>query len=229
MAILVQCPLCGVRLKAPEQYGGRRVKCPGCKGVVQIPPPEAIGANDSPGHSGLYCPPKAPGSEAVEVDSTLPWSQKEPHPQASPASGGEESFSESFPDRTSGLRPPPLPNASAPALPASSALAGLPIWGWILVASALSGLIGGLVVYASLKLSAGPSSRTLTAQADKAKPPSASSGYPKQAGVLEITGHLVRRASQGWANPLLPEPPPNPSGTFSMPSSKSKCPPNRGK
>jgi S1-C subfamily serine protease len=65
-----------------------------------------------------------------------------------------------------------------------------------------------LVVYASLKLSAGPSSRTLTAQADKAKPPAASSGYPKQAGG---SGDQGASGSEGQPRPGQPTAPRTPA------------------
>ncbi|MCS7305589.1 MAG: serine protease [Thermoguttaceae bacterium] len=61
----------------------------------------------------------------------------------------------------------PLPQ---PAKPAFGGLGGLPIWGWIVGVSVLSGLLGGLVVYVSLRLfSFNQAPRGPTAQSDRSK------------------------------------------------------------
>lgn len=40
MAIVITCDGCGQRFKAGEQHAGRRVRCPGCEGVVNVPVPD---------------------------------------------------------------------------------------------------------------------------------------------------------------------------------------------
>src|SRR5262245_22309215 len=37
MPQVVVCPGCARKLKAPDEYAGRKVSCPACKTVVQIP------------------------------------------------------------------------------------------------------------------------------------------------------------------------------------------------
>lgn len=48
--MVFKCTECGKSLKVPEEYVGRRVKCPGCQrifAVPQLPPPSWQGASDS--------------------------------------------------------------------------------------------------------------------------------------------------------------------------------------
>ncbi len=37
MTIEIQCPACQRKLRVPEKFAGKRAKCPGCQGVVEIP------------------------------------------------------------------------------------------------------------------------------------------------------------------------------------------------
>jgi hypothetical protein len=58
MAMLVSCPSCNRRLRANDTMAGKRVSCPNCGGVVDIPRPSTtvtampidIDPNDSPLH-----------------------------------------------------------------------------------------------------------------------------------------------------------------------------------
>ncbi len=38
----IACPNCGKALSVAEDFGGRRVKCPGCEGVFRVPPSTSI-------------------------------------------------------------------------------------------------------------------------------------------------------------------------------------------
>ncbi len=180
MPIFAQCPLCGVRFKAAERYAGKRVKCPGCKEVIQIPISDENLSEATTTSGQTYCPPKAPVSPLAEPSgSTLaPPSEKAPEnalaAQQAPVLGAE--FLGDIQAATDEATSLTLPSQSKTSFvpgqskTASSGLAGVPIWGWIVVASALSGLVGGLVVYGSLRLSgSAPAGRSAPAQAERSK------------------------------------------------------------
>lgn len=47
MAIEFHCPLCNLLIKAPDEAGGKKGRCPHCKGVCYIPmPPDQVGEYD---------------------------------------------------------------------------------------------------------------------------------------------------------------------------------------
>src|SRR5262245_20314893 len=39
MSVTVQCLSCAQYFSAPEEARGRRVRCPGCGGAIEVPPP----------------------------------------------------------------------------------------------------------------------------------------------------------------------------------------------
>ena len=41
MSIDFHCPFCNVMIKAPDNTGGKKGKCPKCKQTVYIPQPQA--------------------------------------------------------------------------------------------------------------------------------------------------------------------------------------------
>lgn len=59
MAITVICP-CGNVMAAAEEHAGRRVRCPGCKQAVTVPP----GDDDGP---AAVAPPRPAPAEATAV------------------------------------------------------------------------------------------------------------------------------------------------------------------
>ncbi len=40
----IQCPSCAKELNVPQQYAGKKVRCPNCQGVLSVPPLEATEA-----------------------------------------------------------------------------------------------------------------------------------------------------------------------------------------
>jgi hypothetical protein len=40
--IIIRCPFCERSLKMRQDHGGRRGRCPGCGGIVEIPPSDGL-------------------------------------------------------------------------------------------------------------------------------------------------------------------------------------------
>lgn len=62
MAVTVQCGACSKKLQAPEQYAGKKAKCPSCGGVIVIPS-AAPGASSAPPRPAAA--PSAPSAPPI--------------------------------------------------------------------------------------------------------------------------------------------------------------------
>lgn len=202
MAILAQCPLCGACFKARDEYAGRRVKCPQCQGVIQIPlserSPQAvvpIAAKKSPseekssretlGAGEFFSAPAQDASEATESGSV---------PVVKPA----PVFVSAAPAVPTSSFSPPLLQESKPAI---QGVPSVPIWVWMVLASVVSGLVVGLVVYTALRLSGSDQSRGPTAQTEGPKSPGKQTPTDKKKS-QELTGSVAAPSQQ--AGPSKP-------------------------
>jgi len=114
MTIGVVCTSCEAKLKAPDDWAGKKVACPKCKTAVQIP---AAASASSPAASPESSAP-APKSTAT-VQSTPATA---PRPKAAPSAphdSDEELFQAVIEGRAPVVRPPskPAPNPANPAAP----------------------------------------------------------------------------------------------------------------
>jgi hypothetical protein len=73
----IQCESCGKKIKVPPTAAGKKVRCPGCQGVIGIPaaeePPEAVEADDP--FAGLG------GGETIETERPV-LAQPKPKPKS---------------------------------------------------------------------------------------------------------------------------------------------------
>ena len=102
MAIEVVC-VCGQKLKAPDGFAGRRVRCPACKVALAIPRPMT-----TPGSTGMR--PEA----ADPVREPRPRTSAMPTPSPAPPKSTREVRASRSPSR---VDPPPLPPRKSPTVP----------------------------------------------------------------------------------------------------------------
>jgi len=78
MSIEVRCPSCHQKLRVPDQYGGKKAKCPKCHGVIDISSPDAPAAEPhltpkfevpSPVKTSASAVPVAPKQTATKSDA----------------------------------------------------------------------------------------------------------------------------------------------------------------
>lgn len=58
--IVVACPQCAKKLKAPPSFAGKRVKCPACQAVVAIPGSQAVSPSAAPAPAAPVAKPGVP-------------------------------------------------------------------------------------------------------------------------------------------------------------------------
>jgi hypothetical protein len=71
MPKIVQCSGCGAKLKAPENSAGKKIRCPKCRAVIDVPLDDAGANSASPsGASGGFVPaPTSPGQRPASPSS----------------------------------------------------------------------------------------------------------------------------------------------------------------
>lgn len=176
MSIPVQCPLCGVRFKARNEYGGKRVKCPQCGGVIRIPLDEETKQPAQPAKTEEIVLEQHALDTSLDETSWDGWD-------------AEEEVSDVRPDQVPKEEKPSIPVVNPapvflvgspasqpipfPTAPRGTGAGGLqpgptvPIWLWIVLACSLTGLVVGSGVYAALKWSGSAQTKTV-GQADSA-------------------------------------------------------------
>lgn len=80
MPIRVNCEACGHAVNAPEKYAGLRVKCPGCKAGMLIPPMIDDGFDEIFSSSSSVASPAA----VTQVDAAGPPREKRQHSPRKP-------------------------------------------------------------------------------------------------------------------------------------------------
>jgi len=78
VTIEIQCPACQRKLRVPEKFAGRRAKCPGCQGVVEIPADAGSGAAAPAGAKPGRPQPAAAKRKEPAVESPKPAAPTEP-------------------------------------------------------------------------------------------------------------------------------------------------------
>jgi lipopolysaccharide-induced tumor necrosis factor-alpha factor len=73
MPILVTCPTCGTNAAAPDNAGGKKVKCPKCQAILDVPAPQAPVVE--------VAPPAAPVAQYTPPPSAYPPPVPEPEPR----------------------------------------------------------------------------------------------------------------------------------------------------
>jgi len=92
MAIQFQCQHCSATLRVKDELGGKNVKCPTCKGVIQIPlasSPKAAPQQVTPSPE----PPIQPASPPLQPVTQIPATQPSPQsqsPSAEPAAAQDD-------------------------------------------------------------------------------------------------------------------------------------------
>jgi len=197
MSITVECPLCGGCFKAADTYAGKRVKCPQCKGVIQIPLPEP-----SPQAAAPIAPKKTSSQEkslAVEMvgqEESFSDSEQENSPELKGAGASVVRPAPVFAGESPSFPPPSFSPPSRQESPSGVRGMGIPpVWTWIVLASVVSGLVVGLVVYAALKFSGSDQSKGPTAQTEGSK----SSGKPSGADKKKSTSSSDQPSLEGGA------------------------------
>ncbi len=78
MLINFTCPTCGKSLSAPHEKSGLRVGCPGCKGELQVPFPQAELISTPDGFARAELPTSSLGASHLSADSTTPLEANRP-------------------------------------------------------------------------------------------------------------------------------------------------------
>lgn len=111
MAIGVVCTSCEAKLKAPDDWAGKKVACPKCKTAVQIPATASSGS--SSGLPGSSAPAITPKATTTSTPATAPRPKVAP---SAPHDSDEELFQAVIEGRAPVVRPSSKP-ASTPASP----------------------------------------------------------------------------------------------------------------
>ena len=81
MPVEVKCDSCNKRFRVPDKYAGKRVKCPGCKGAIDVPGAAPSGAKPSS--------PAKPAGKTTPAEDTQWYLQSEDGEQYGPVSREE--------------------------------------------------------------------------------------------------------------------------------------------
>jgi len=83
----VKCKNCNKRFRVPDKYAGKRVKCPGCKGVIDVPRVAPSGAK--PSSSAKPSSPAKPAGKTTPAEENQWYLQSEDGEQYGPVSRQE--------------------------------------------------------------------------------------------------------------------------------------------
>lgn len=144
MSIQVTCPSCDRSFKARDDYAGKRVKCPKCRDVIEVPAvaepsedderkPERPPVRKPPVRGAAVPPPAAVMPPPVEGPAAPP--PVAPAIEATP--GSTSAVSSSSVSGSYGAR--------------RASRSAMPVWAWVLLASVLTSTIVGVGVYAATR------------------------------------------------------------------------------
>ncbi len=140
MALPMHCGNCGYNFKVPDEYGGKRGRCPKCKAMLDVPHSgnalagSEMGRQASPRRSGREGPPPPPRNASQ--------GGKTPPPLAvTPAGGVGAGVDSPLPQIAVDEAPHGVRRGGSGARPASGGRSGVPIWLWIALASAAMVLV----------------------------------------------------------------------------------------